>query len=78
MANFDEKLSKSYPNPYKTNGERARICKVYGKEGSMQAIKSHIEGNHITGISIPCDSCGKSFKSRNSAASHKNVHHRND
>ena len=44
---------------------KLRICKVCGKEGSMMNIMSHIEKNHITGISIPCELCGKLFKSRN-------------
>ena len=63
--------------PHKKQG-RARICKVCGKEGSWVQIRDHIEANHITGISIPCNLCGKLFKSRNSAINHKSVYHRND
>ena len=55
---------------------RARICKVCGKEGSRTIIMNHIEANHITGISIPCDLCGKAFKSRNVLTSHKSQQHR--
>ena len=55
---------------------RARICKVCGKEGIMDTIMKHIEANHISGISIPCDLCGNSFKSRNVLASHKSQQHR--
>ena len=55
---------------------RARICKVCGKEGNWTAIKNHIENNHIIGISIPCDLCGKAFKSRNLLANHKSRHHK--
>ena len=59
------------------NGKgRARICKVCGKEGSMGDIMKHIEANHITGISIPCDLCGKAHGSRNSLIMHKSRHHR--
>ena len=61
-------------DPYK-KGARARICKVCGKEGSMQSIMHHIEANHIAGISIPCDLCGKSLKSRNAVTKHKSRHH---
>ena len=61
--------------PGKRTG-RARICKVCGKEGSMDNIMKHIEANHINGISIPCDLCGKSFKSRNVMASHKSKLHK--
>ena len=55
----------------------ARICIVCGKEGDMTNIKSHIEANHITGISIPCGLCGQSFKSRNALRKHKSLQHRN-
>ena len=41
-------------------------------------IRDHIEANHITGISIPCDLCGKSCKSRNGLAKHKSKYHRSD
>ena len=56
---------------------RARICKVCGKEGNRTVIMYHIEANHVTGISIPCELCGKSFKSRNSLIAHKSRQHRN-
>ena len=62
--------------PYKQNGVRARACKVCGKEGGMVNIMNHIESNHITGISIPCDTCGKAFKSRPTLKIHKYKHHR--
>ena len=57
---------------------KLRICKVCGKEGSMMNIMSHIEKNHITGISIPCELCGKLFKSRNGLSCHKYYLHRNE
>ena len=63
-------------NPYTKIGERARICKVCGKEGCQTDIMRHIETNHITGISIPCDLCGKASKSRNAMATHKYNYHR--
>jgi hypothetical protein len=56
---------------------RARICKVCGMEGSMKNIMNHIEANHIDGISIPCDICRKSCKSRSALATHKSTYHRN-
>ena len=54
---------------------RARICKVCGKEGQMINILGHIEANHINGISIPCNVCGKSKKSRNSLRMHNQKYH---
>ena len=45
-------------------------CKVCGKEGMNHAIKTHIEANHIEGIVIPCNLCGKTFRSRNALKLH--------
>ena len=60
---------------YKGQG-RARICKVCGKEGSLTNIMHHIESNHITGISIPCEFCGQAYKSRQALRQHKSTQHR--
>ena len=38
---------------YEHKREKARICKVCGKEGRLFAIKRHIEAMHISGISHP-------------------------
>ena len=72
-------LMKSSDNsdPNSKSGSRRRICKICGQEGPIQDMKNHIEANHIAGISIPCDLCGKLFKSRNSLGSHKSQQHRN-
>ena len=79
MAQKVKSLMKSSDNsdPNSKSGSRTRICKICGQEGPVQDIKSHIEANHIAGISIPCDLCGKLFKSRNSLGSHKSQQHRN-
>ena len=42
----------------------ANICKVCGKEGDITAIKDHIETHHLEGVSLPCNVCGKVFRSR--------------
>ena len=64
-----------------TNGNgrqgKGRICKVCRKEGGMSQIMNHIEANHITEISIPCDLCGKFSKSRQGLLMHKYAYHRN-
>ena len=46
------------------NGRRTKICKVCRKEGRAQAIIDHIEAHHLEGMSLPCDFCGKEFRSR--------------
>ena len=45
---------------------KAYTCKVCGKEGKGSNIKSHIENNHIEGLSIPCNFCDETCKSRSS------------
>ena len=62
------------PAPGRSQG-RVRICKVCGKEGRLFAIKRHIEAIHISGISHPCDNCGKICLSRDRLRRHKSVHH---
>ena len=56
---------------------KANICKVCGKEGAPNAIKDHIEANHLEGIVIPCNLCEKTFRSRNSFRQHKRNQHIN-
>ena len=53
--------------------QRASVCQVCGKEGQTSLIKDHIEANHIEGITIPCNHCEKTFRSRRSLRSH-NLH----
>ena len=54
---------------------RTKVCKVCGKEGEVQNIKSHIEANHITGIEHPCELCGKISRSRNGLRMHRATQH---
>ena len=57
---------------------RARLCNVCGKQGTWNQIRDHVEYNHITGLSIPCVLCGKSFKSRNALTVHRSRNHGRD
>ena len=50
---------------YETEGwKKGYICKVCGKEGQSIHIKNHIEAHHLEGISIPCNYCEKTTRSR--------------
>ena len=51
--------------------QRASVCQVCGKEGQTSLIKDHIEANHLDGITIPCNLCDKTFRSRRSLRNHK-------
>ena len=52
-------------------------CTVCGKEGPhANNLKKHIEANHVEGFSIPCNMCGKTFRSKNSWTGHNYREHR--
>jgi len=42
----------------------AYTCTVCGKEGYMGSIKDHIEAKHLEGVSLPCNLCEKTFRTR--------------
>ena len=52
-------------NNYADGHQKADMCKVCGKEGKGNAIKNHIEANHLGGIVLPCNQCEKTFRYRN-------------
>ena len=54
--------------------EKARICKVCGKEGERKTIRGHIEVNHLEGISLPCNVCDRTFRTRRNLKIHKSKH----
>ena len=50
-------------------------CTVCGKEAKSSHLKDHIEANHLEGISIPCNFCKKTFRSRHGMQLHKLRYH---
>ena len=67
-------LSENYIQNGKNIQTRAHVCTVCGKEGLGRNIKDHIEANHIDGVSIPCNFCEKTFRSRNALRLHNRNH----
>ena len=51
-------------------------CTLCGKEAIIGNLKNHIEANHLEGISVPCNLCEKTFRSRASLAVHKHTNHK--
>ena len=45
-------------------------CKICGKEGMNTDIKRHIESAHMEGLSIPCNFCDKTCRSRKGLIDH--------
>ena len=80
IKNLDEQVKsmmEKSQNPVSSERKRrADICKVCGKEGEGMVIKNHIEANHLVGISIPCNDCEATFRSRKLLRYHKTVHHK--
>ena len=75
LKELDEKVKSMMEKSSKliqSGVKRAYIyqCKVCGKEGAGIAIRDHIEANHLEGVSLPCTSCGKIFRSRCSLRKH--------
>ena len=59
-------------------GQLLHMCTLCGKEAEQTQMKNHIEANHLEGISVPCNLCEKTFRSRNSLAKHKTVYHKHN
>ena len=66
-----EKTGKKMPN-----GKPMYRCSVCGKESEKGGVRNHIETAHMEGISIPCKTCGKCFRSRNLLSQHNFNNHR--
>ena len=60
-----EKTPKMNPH-----GQLLYRCQRCGKEAINSHLKKHIEANHLEGISIPCNFCEKTFRSRDSIGKH--------
>jgi len=58
----------------KRNNRRADKCTVCGKEGEGTNIRNHIETQHLEGVSIPCNDCDQTFRSRTSLLLHTKSH----
>ena len=78
LQELDEKVKsmmEKSTNLIANGKQRAYICKVCEKEGHGIAIRDHIEANHLEGISIPCNLCQKTFRSRPNLRRHKQAEH---
>ena len=76
LQELDEKVKSMMENSQNLtpNGrEKAKICKVCRKEGYNVGIRDHIEANHLQGVSLPCNICEKTFRSRKLLRTHKCV-----
>ena len=83
LKDLDEKLNTMIgrsENMVKRGDNRmikAYVCQICGKEGRGLHIRSHIEANHLVGISIPCNICDQTYRTRDALRHHKSRHHTN-
>ena len=54
----------------------AYVCKICEKEGDRFNMINHIEANHLEGISIPCNICEKTSRTRDAMRIHNSKYHR--
>ena len=78
LHELDEKCNSMMDKTLKkhSNGLPLYRCKSCGKEATNSDLKKHIEANHLEGISIPCNICEKTFRSRNSMRQHNTTYHK--
>ena len=75
LLELDNKINTLMVKTLRKNatGDTLYLCTLCGKEAKGCNLKKHIEANHLEGISVQCNQCGKTFRSRNSLQVHKSV-----
>ena len=72
MQKLDDQVNSLMTKSFEksNHGTPKYICNACGKEGPHSQVSDHIEVDHLEGVSIPCNFCGKFFRSRHSKAVH--------
>ena len=74
LRDLNEKVRSMF-NSTRRDGQGVYVCQVCGKESKYPTnIRDHIEAHHVEGISLACNLCEKSFRSRSSLRLHKHIH----
>ena len=77
LVNGDqEEIDKAVDEHIESFSDGNLKCSICGKLAkTRQNIRAHVE-THLEGISYPCPSCEKTFRSRNAVALHKSRFHK--
>ena len=80
IQELDQKCNSMMEKTLKKRADGLPVyrCIVCGKEAKSGDLKNHIETNHLDGISIPCNICEKTFRSRNAMKTHKHRYHKSN
>ena len=80
IQELDQKCNSMMEKTLKKRADGLPVyrCIVCGKEAKNGDLKHHIEANHLDGISIPCNICEKTFRSRNAMKTHKHRDHKSN
>ena len=80
MQKLDEQVNTMMTKSSRKHaqGQPLYVCNVCGKESRQSHMKNHIEANHLEGISVPCNFCEKTFRSRHSKACHISLSHKGE
>ena len=79
LENLDEQINSMIDITDRVDPHTKRklaICNICGHEEPRAFVVRHIEAKHITGVSHPCDICGKTARSRNALTKHKSRDHK--
>ena len=78
LEDLDEQIKSMFTKTdLPAGGDRGYLatCNVCGKQLPLKVMPSHIEANHITGVSHACDICGKVSRSRKALRMHISRQH---
>ena len=78
VRELDDKCNSMMEKTLKKDntGHLVYKCVACGKEAINNNLKKHIEANHLEGVSIPCNVCKKTFRSRDAKRQHYLIHHK--
>ena len=75
---LEEKCKSMMEKTFKKDkdGNVLYSCATCGKEAKNNNLKNHIEANHLEGISIPCNFCEATFRTRQAFRFHLSKNHK--
>ena len=78
IEKLDEQINLMMEKTARKNahGQPFYACNICGKENKRSHMKNHIEANHLDGVSIPCNLCELTFRSRKTKRNQMRAFHK--